>query len=88
LPPESLTERVLLAGLDAHSGLRGIGYATRMLLPLFMTCDTLDFSHTVGSVNSPWNAIFVYERYPHGLGFTEKAYHLMHRILPAVRVYC
>jgi hypothetical protein len=53
-------------------------------LPLFMTCDTLDFSHTVGSVNSAWNAVFVYERYPHGLGFTEKAYHRMAEILPRV----
>jgi len=84
VPPESLMETVRRAGLDAHSGLRGIGYATRMLLPLFMTCDTPDFSHSVGSVNSPWNAVFVYERYPRGLGFTEKAYEQMDRILPAV----
>lgn len=84
VPSEGTMERVRKSGLDAHSGLRGIGYATRMLLPLFMTCDTLDFSHTVGSVNSPWNAVFVYERYPHGLGFTEKAYHRMHDILPMV----
>jgi len=84
VPPEALMDKVRHAGLDAHSGLRGVGYATRMLLPLFITCDTLDFSHTVGSANSPWNAIFVYERYPHGLGFTEKAYELMHGILPAV----
>ncbi|MBN2450061.1 MAG: DEAD/DEAH box helicase [Lentisphaeria bacterium] len=84
VPPDEVLEEVRRAGLDAHSGLRAVGYATRMLLPLFMTCDTLDFSHTVGSVNSPWQAIFVYERYPHGLGFTEKAYTAMHRILPAV----
>jgi ATP-dependent helicase YprA (DUF1998 family) len=84
VPSEGTMERVRNAGLDAHSGLRGIGYATRMLLPLFMTCDTLDFSHTVGSVNSAWNAVFVYERYPHGLGFTEKAYHRMAEILPRV----
>jgi len=84
IPDETILERVRRAGLDAHSGLRGLGYATRMLLPLFMTCDTLDFSHTVGTVNSPWNAVFVYERYPHGLGFTEKAYHRLHEIMPAV----
>jgi len=84
VPPDELMEQVLRAKLDVHSGLRGIGYATRMLLPLFMTCDTLDFSHTIGSVNSPWNAIFVYERYPHGLGFTEKAYELLDQIIPRV----
>jgi len=84
VPPETLMEDVRQAGLDAFSGLRGIGYGTRMLLPLFMTCDTLSFSHTVGSVNSPWSAIFVYERYPLGLGFTEKAYGILDQILPQV----
>jgi DEAD/DEAH box helicase domain-containing protein len=84
VPPEELMDRVRLAGLDAHSGLRGIGYAARMLLPLFMTCDTLDFSHSIGSVNSAWNAIFIYERYPHGLGFTQTAYERLHELMPAV----
>jgi len=84
VPPEELMARVRDAGLDAHAGLRAMGYAARMLLPLFFTCDTLDFSHSVGSVNSPWNAVFIYERYPLGLGFTEKAYDQLHRIIPAV----
>ncbi|OGV71203.1 MAG: hypothetical protein A3K19_11720 [Lentisphaerae bacterium RIFOXYB12_FULL_65_16] len=85
VPPEPLMAKVRKANLDVHAGLRGIGYATRMLLPLYITCDTLDFSHTIGSVNAPWNAIFIYERYPHGLGFTAQAYDRMHEILPAVR---
>jgi DEAD/DEAH box helicase domain-containing protein len=84
VPSEALMEQVRGAELDVHSGLRAIGYATRMLLPLFITCDTLDFSHSIGSVNSPWNAIFVYERYPLGLGFTEKAYELLPTLMPAV----
>ena len=84
VPPEELMRKVLSAGLDAHSGLRGIGYATRMMLPLFITCETLDFSHTIGGVNAPWNAIFIYERFPHGLGFTEKAYERLHEVMPAV----
>ncbi len=85
VPDEALLEAVRRDGLDAHSGLRGIGYATRMLLPLFMTCDTLDFSHTVGAVNAPWQAVFIYERFPLGLGFTAKAYERLGEILPAVR---
>ncbi len=84
LPPESVLNRVRRAGLDAFAGLRGLGYATRMLLPMFITCDTLDFSHSVGSANSPWNAVFIYERFPHGLGFTEKAFDRLHEIMPQV----
>ncbi|MFH1566872.1 MAG: Zn-binding domain-containing protein, partial [Gemmatimonadota bacterium] len=83
-PPEALMEEARRRGLDPFNGLRGIGYAARQLLPLFMTCDVLDFSHTVGSVNSPWHSVFVYERYAHGLGFTEKAYERLHEILPRV----
>ena len=83
-PPEALMTRVRDNGLDPYSGLRAVGYGTRMILPLFMTCDTLDFSHTVGSANSPWHTTFVYERCPHGLGFTEKAYEHLGEILPKV----
>jgi len=83
VPGEELLARVLAAGLE-HSGLPGIGYATRMLLPLLMTCDTPDFSHSIGSVNSPWQSIFIYERYPLGLGFSEKAYENLHILMPMV----
>jgi DEAD/DEAH box helicase domain-containing protein len=84
VPPAELMDEVLKAGQNAHNGLRGIGYATRMLLPMYITCQTLDFSHTVGSVNSPWHTIFIYERYPMGLGFTHRAYGMLHDIMPAV----
>ncbi len=83
--PEHLVRTVAQMGLNPHTGLRGIGYATRMLLPMFMTCQTLDFSHTVGSANSPWHTVFIYERYPLGLGFTEKAYEMLGTLMPAVR---
>jgi ATP-dependent helicase YprA (DUF1998 family) len=84
IPPESHMKAVRDAGLDPHNGLRGIGYATRMTLPLFITCDTADFSHSVGCANTPWHTLFVYERYPCGLGFTESAYGRLHEIMPAV----
>jgi len=84
VPPEPLLQQVRQANLDVHAGLRGIGYATRILLPLFITCDTLDFSHTIGSVNSPWQAIFIYERFRLGLGYTKRAYEMLNVIMPAV----
>ena len=84
VPPEPVCQQALEDGLDAHSGLRGIGYATRMVLPLFVRCETLDFSHTIGAANAPWHTVFVYERYPLGLGFTERAYERLGDLMPAV----
>ena len=84
VPPEELMREVVDQGLDPHAGLRGIGYATRMLLPLFVTCGAYDFSHSVGCVNAPWNAIFVYERFPYGLGFTLSLYDRLGEVLRAV----
>jgi DEAD/DEAH box helicase domain-containing protein len=84
-PPEELMTDVKRAGLSPVAGLRGLGYATRMLLPLFVTLDTLDLSHTVGAANAPWRTVFVWEHYPRGLGFTERGYDVLHRLLPTVR---
>jgi DEAD/DEAH box helicase domain-containing protein len=85
-PSEELARDVMGEGLDVHRGLMGIGYATRMILPLFISCETLDFSHSsCTAVNAPWHTMFVYERYPLGLGFTEKAYEILDEVLLAVR---
>jgi len=84
-PSEEIVRRMVEDGLDVHKALMGIGYATRMILPLFIQCETLDFSHSsCTAVNAPWHTVFVYERYPHGLGFTEKAFEMLGELLPAV----
>ncbi|HEY3281885.1 MAG TPA: DEAD/DEAH box helicase [Armatimonadota bacterium] len=87
VPPEELMDRVTRAGWDPKRGLRAIGYATRMILPLWVTCDTPSFSHSVGCMNSPWSALFFYERYPLGLGFTWQAYEVLPQVLNAVRTH-
>lgn len=84
-PPASLIREMEALGLRPHNGLRGVGYATRSMLPLFLGCQTLDFSHTVGCQNAPWRTVFVYERFPLGLGFTHAAFALLGRLMPAVR---
>lgn len=84
-PSEDIVRRMVEDGLDVHKALMGIGYATRMILPLFIQCETLDFSHSsCTAVNAPWHTVFVYERYPHGLGFTEKSFEMLGELLPAV----
>lgn len=85
IPSEELVREVLAEDYNVQRGLMGIAYAIRMMLPLFVQCETLDFSHsTATAVNAPWHTMFVFERYPHGLGFTEKAFEILADILPEV----
>lgn len=84
-PSEELVREMVQEGLDVHKALMGIGYATRMILPLFIQCETLDFSHSsCTAVNAPWHTVFIYERYPHGLGFTEQAFEILADVILAV----
>lgn len=84
-PSEEIVRKMVEDGLDVHKALMGIGYATRMILPLFIQCETLDFSHSsCTAINAPWQTMFIYERYPHGLGFTEQAFEMLGDLLPAV----
>ena len=84
-PSEELVREVIEEGFDVHRGLMGIGYATRMILPLYVQCETLDFSHSsCTAINAPWHTVFIYERYPHGLGFTEQAFAILGDVIPAV----
>ena len=84
-PREDIVRRMIEDGLDVHKALMGIAYATRMMIPLFIQCETLDFSHSsCTAINAPWQTMFIYERYPHGLGFTEQAFEMLDTLLPAV----
>lgn len=84
-PREEIVRAIIEEGLDVHKGLMGIAYAMRMILPLFIQCETLDFSHSsCTAINAPWHTMFIYERYPHGLGFTEQAFEMLDTLLPAV----
>lgn len=85
-PREEVVREMVEEGLDVHKALMGIGYAMRMILPLFIQCETLDFSHSsCTAINAPWHTMFVYERYPHGLGFTEQAFEMLGDLILAVR---
>ena len=84
-PREDIVRKMVKDGLDVHKALMGIAYAMRMMIPLFIQCETLDFSHSsCTAVNAPWHTVFIYERYPHGLGFTEQAFEMLDTLLPAV----
>lgn len=83
-PSDAVMKEAQSAGHSAVSGLKAIVYATHMVMPLFITCDTYDFWHAVGCANAPWNTMFIYEHHPFGLGFTRKAFDVLPDIMTTV----
>ena len=61
----------------------GLGNAMRIVLPLFMTCDVLDLRPWPGLTNFTWRALYFYERYPRGLGFTERVFDALDEVMEA-----
>jgi ATP-dependent helicase YprA (DUF1998 family) len=80
-PPEQMAKEVNQAGLNAESGLQGILYCVSRILPLFLTCDQNDFDWSLGCRNAPWQTMFWFEFYLHGIGNSESCYDRLEEIL-------
>jgi len=68
-------------GLKPVEGLVGIRNVAVNMLPLVAMCDRLDVGGIVDSSNFGAPTMFVYDRYPGGLGFAEKGYELFEALL-------
>jgi DEAD/DEAH box helicase domain-containing protein len=68
-------------------GIRGIAYAMQNLIPLYIMCDPRDIS-VVPMVRAPFSnkpTIYVYDRYPGGVGLSKKVYNVDHLVLAAAK---
>ncbi|MCK4236265.1 MAG: DUF1998 domain-containing protein, partial [Candidatus Krumholzibacteria bacterium] len=81
-PPEVLAE-VRRCGRVPGEGLLGLANVLREVVPLFVMCDPLDIGTTVNSRSTGGPAVYIYDKYPGGLGFSLKAYDLIEEILNA-----
>jgi DEAD/DEAH box helicase domain-containing protein len=81
IPPEQLMSDVLRLGLEPSAGMLGILYCVSRILPLFLTSDQNDFDWSQGARNAPWQAMFWYEFYLHGIGNAEQCYERLEEIL-------
>ncbi len=72
-----------LSALGLNAEFRGLSNALRIVLPLFMTCDVLDLRPWAGQTNFPWLALYFYERYARGLGYTERLFDSIAAVLAA-----
>jgi len=78
-------QRVRDRGLDFAAGMKGLGNVMGMVAPLYIMCDPKDII-AVPMLKSPFHkepALYIYDSYPGGVGFSEKLYELHHRLLGA-----
>ncbi len=69
------------SGGNVVEGLVGIKNVLINILPLIVMCDKQDIGGIVESSNTGKPTIFLYDRFKGGLGFCEKAYELLDRII-------
>ena len=81
-PPEALAA-VRRCGRVPGEGLLGLSNILREVVPLFVMCDPLDIGTTVNSRSTGGPAVYIYDKYPGGLGFSLKAYDMIEEIMEA-----
>ena len=83
IPPKEVFSVVRKWGRVPSEGLLGLSNVLKEVVPLFVMCDPLDIGTTVNSRSTGGPAIYVYDKYPGGLGFSMKAYDLIEDIMQA-----
>ena len=83
-PPQEALAVAAGHGLKPVEGLVGMRNVAVNLLPLVAMCDRLDVGGIVDSSNMGIPTIFLYDRFPGGLGFSEKGY----EVFPALMEHC
>lgn len=74
VPPKEMIENMKEEGLKPESGMTGITNVLMAVLSLVAMCERQDISGQVDNSITGSPAIFLYDRYPGGLGFSEKGY--------------
>ena len=68
-------------GLRTSEGLCGIRNLAVEALPMVAMCDSRDISGVVDSKNLGKSTLILYDRYPGGLGYSEKGFHRISELL-------
>ncbi len=73
-PGEAAWREVARAGLNPMEGLSGVRNLFVTLLSMLSMCDPSDLGGMIDSSNLGRPALFMFDRYPGGLGFSEQGY--------------
>jgi DEAD/DEAH box helicase domain-containing protein len=85
MPDESVRKQLKAEGLKAGEGLMGLRNLTVVALPFVAMCDSRDVGASVNSNNLGRPTLIVYDRYPGGLGYSEKGFALIGELLAVCR---
>ncbi len=80
-PPRHILQRVREYGRRPEDGLLGLANAMTGVLPAHVMCDPADVGSTVDSGNLGTPAVFIYDRFPGGVGFSEKTYEIVEDVV-------
>lgn len=80
-PDESLRAEMKAAGLRASEGVCGLRNLAIVALPLVAMCDSRDLGGVVDSRNLGRTTLILYDRYPGGLGYSERGFQRMPELL-------
>ena len=84
--PDQLFDEPYFEESVIGEGLRGISYTMQNLIPLYIMCDRNDIS-VVPMVRAPFSnkpSIYIYDKYPGGVGLSRKVYTIDLLLLQAV----
>jgi DEAD/DEAH box helicase domain-containing protein len=85
VPPAEALRSLREMGRVPLEGMLGIANAAVGVMPLRVMCDSSDIGAVVDSSQLGAPALFLYDKYPGGLGFAQRGYDLVEPILSAAR---
>jgi DEAD/DEAH box helicase domain-containing protein len=83
VPPLETLKLVKDFGREPTEGMLGIANAAGAVVPVFAMCDSMDIGTVVDASNTGVTTLFIYDRYPGGVGFAQKCYRDAEHILEA-----
>jgi DEAD/DEAH box helicase domain-containing protein len=84
VPPDDTVERVRQQKRVFGEGLIGIANAMVEVAPMFVMCDVQDIGVVVDSANLGRDALFLYDRYPGGMGYAERCAEAMEGLMQSI----
>jgi DEAD/DEAH box helicase domain-containing protein len=84
-PDDEVRAALKAEGLKAGEGLMGLRNLAVVALPFVAMCDSRDLGGTVNSNNLGRPTLIVYDRYPGGLGYSEKGFVRIENLLTICR---